>query len=196
MERARVAATCAATWIDRSFGVKKFITAIRLPIFFLAIAIALVIAAHRNEAKTAAQKETPPTQLAPAPNSPIGTWTTDYKRAQEEAKASHKLLLLDFTGSDWCGFCIQLDKAILQQPQFKDYASKNLVLMEVDFPRRKAQSAETQKQNMELARRYQIEGFPTLVVLNGEGKTVWRYDGLYPGGIAAFLAELDKARKG
>jgi len=70
--------------------VKKFITAIRLPIFFLAIAIALVIAAHRNEAKTAAQKETPPTQLAPAPNSPIGTWTTDYKRAQEEAKASHK----------------------------------------------------------------------------------------------------------
>ena len=195
MERARVAATCAATWIDRSFGVKKFISAIRLPILFLAIAIALVIVAHRNEAKTAAQKETPPTQLAPASNAPIGTWTTDYKKAQEEAKASHKLLLLDFTGSDWCGFCIQLDKAILQQPQFKDYASKNLVLMEVDFPRRKAQSAETQKQNMELARRYQIEGFPTLVVLNGEGKTVWRYDGLYQGGIAAFLAELDKARK-
>ena len=196
MERARVAATCAATWIDRSFGVKKFITAIRLSIFFLAIAIALVIAVHRNEAKTAAQKETPPTQLAPASNAPIGTWTTDYKKAQEEAKASHKLLLLDFTGSDWCGFCIQLDKAILKQPQFKDYASKNLVLMEVDFPRRKAQSTETQKQNMELARRYQIEGFPTLVVLNGEGKTVWRYDGLYQGGIAAFLAELDKARKG
>ena len=196
MERARAVGTCAATRIDRPFGVKKFITAIRLPIFFLAIAIALVIAVHRNEAKTAAQKETPPTQLAPASNAPIGTWTTDYKKAQEEAKASHKLLLLDFTGSDWCGFCIQLDKAILQQPQFKDYASKNLVLMEVDFPRRKAQSAETQKQNMELARRYQIEGFPTLVVLNGEGKTVWRYDGLYQGGIAAFLAELDKARKG
>jgi len=195
VERARVVATCAATRIDRPFGVKKFISAIRLPILFLAIAIALVIAAHRNEAKTAAQKETPPTQLAPASNAPIGTWTTDYKKAQEEAKASHKLLLLDFTGSDWCGFCIQLDKAILQQPQFKDYASKNLVLMEVDFPRRKAQSAETQKQNMELARRYQIEGFPTLVVLNGEGKTVWRYDGLYQGGIAAFLAELDKARK-
>jgi len=196
VERARVAATCAATRIDRPSGVKTFISAIRLPILFLAIAIALVIAAHRNEAKTAAQKGTPPTPLAPASNAPIGTWTTDYKKAQEEAKASHKLLLLDFTGSDWCGFCIQLDKAILQQPQFKDYASKNLVLMEVDFPRRKAQSAETQKQNMELARRYQIEGFPTLVVLNDAGKTVWRYDGLYQGGIAAFLAELDKARKG
>ena len=123
-------------------------------------------------------------------------WTTDYKMAQQEAKASHKLLLLDFTGSDWCGFCFQLDKAILSRPQFKDYASKNLVLMEVDFPRRKPQSDETRRQNQELARRYQIDGFPTLVVLNGEGKTVWRYDGLYPGGIAAFLAELDKVRKG
>jgi thioredoxin-related protein len=123
-------------------------------------------------------------------------WTSDYEKAQQEAKASHKLLLIDFTGSDWCGFCFQLDKAILSQPQFKDYASKNLVLVEVDFPRRKAQSIETRKQNQELAQRYQVEGFPTLVVLNGEGKTLWRYDGLYVGGIAAFLAELDKVRKG
>ena len=123
-------------------------------------------------------------------------WTTDYKKAQEEAKATHKLLLLDFTGSDWCGFCFQLDRAILSQPQFKDYAGKNLVLVEIDFPRRKAQSVETRKQNAELVERYQIQGFPTLVVLDGEGKTVWRYDGLYTGGIAAFLAELDKVRKG
>ncbi len=123
-------------------------------------------------------------------------WTSDYKKAQQEAKVSHKLLLLDFTGSDWCGFCFQLDRAILSQPQFKDYASKNLVLMEVDFPARKAQSVETRRQNLELKARYQVDGFPTLVVLNGEGKTVWRYDGLYQDGIAAFLAELDKVRKG
>jgi thioredoxin-related protein len=123
-------------------------------------------------------------------------WATDYKKAQQEAKASHKLLLLDFTGSDWCGFCFQLDRAILSQTQFKDYATKNLVLMEVDFPIRKAQSVETKRQNLELKQRYQVEGFPTLIVLNGEGKTVWRYDGLYMGGLAAFLAELDKVRKG
>ena len=124
------------------------------------------------------------------------SWATDYQKAQEEAKANHKLIFLDFTGSDWCGYCFQFDKAILSQPQFKDYASKNLVLVEVDFPRRKEQSVEIKKQNMELARRYQIEGFPTLVVLDGEGKTIWRYDGLYQGGVAAFLAELDKVRKG
>jgi thioredoxin-related protein len=124
------------------------------------------------------------------------TWSTDYKKAQEEAKTSHKLVLLEFTGSDWCGFCFQLDRAILSQPQFKDYANKNLVLVEIDFPRRKAQSIETRKQNAELAERYQVDGFPTLVVLDSEGKAVWRYDGLYMNGLAAFLAELDKVRKG
>jgi thioredoxin-related protein len=134
--------------------------------------------------------------LSPACVRAESAWTTDYKKAQEEAKANRKLLLLDFTGSDWCGFCFQLDKAILSQPEFKDYANKNLILVEIDFPRRKAQSVETKKQNQELATRYQIEGFPTLVLLNGEGKTVWRYDGLYTGGVAAFLAELDKVRKG
>jgi protein disulfide-isomerase len=123
-------------------------------------------------------------------------WITDYKRAQDEAKASHKLVLVEFTGSDWCGYCFQLDRVIFSQPEFKDYANKNLVLVEIDFPRRKAQSAETKKQNAELAERYQIDGFPTLVVLNGEGKAVWRYDGLYTNGLAAFLAELDKVRKG
>jgi protein disulfide-isomerase len=123
-------------------------------------------------------------------------WGTDLKKAQEEAKTNHRLLLLDFTGSDWCGYCIQLDKAILSKPEFKDYANKNLVLVEIDFPRRKQQSVETRKQNEELAKRYQIEGFPTLIVLNGEGKAVWRYDGFYTGGLAAFLAELDKINKG
>jgi thioredoxin-related protein len=123
-------------------------------------------------------------------------WLTDYKKAQEEAKSANKLLLIDFTGSDWCGYCIQLDRAILSQPQFKDYATKNLVLMEVDFPRRKPQSIETRKQNAQLAEQYQIEGFPTLVVLDGDGKTVWRYEGYFPDGVNAFLAELNKLHKG
>jgi protein disulfide-isomerase len=123
-------------------------------------------------------------------------WLTDYKKAQQEAKSSNKLLMLDFTGSDWCGFCFQMDRAILSQPQFKDYASKNLILMEVDFPRRKLQSIDTKKQNEELAERYQIEGFPTIVILDGDGRTVWRYDGLFTGGPTAFIAELEKLRKG
>jgi protein disulfide-isomerase len=128
-------------------------------------------------------------------------WGTDYKKAQDEAKTNHKLVFLDFTGSDWCGYCIMLDRAILSKPEFKDYASKNLVLLEVDFPNRggarwKAQSIDVKKQNAELAEKYDVQGFPTLVVLSPEGKTLWRFEGYYGGGLAAFLAELDKARKG
>ena len=124
-------------------------------------------------------------------------WETDYKNAQGEAKTNHKFVLLNFTGSDWCGYCIMLDRAILSKPEFKEYANKNLVLVTLDFPRnRRAQTVALQKQNQELAERYQIEGFPTLVVLDGEGKAVWRFEGYYAGGVAAFLAELDKIRKG
>lgn len=123
-------------------------------------------------------------------------WQTNYKKAQEEAKQSNRLLLVDFTGSDWCGYCILLDRQILSQPEFKDYAKKNLVLLEIDFPRAKPLPVDTRKQNQELAQQYQIEGFPTIVVLNGDGKTVWRYDGYFSEGPAAFIAELEKLRKG
>jgi thioredoxin-related protein len=123
-------------------------------------------------------------------------WSTNYNRAQQEAKANNKLLFVNFTGSDWCGYCIRLDREIFSKPQFKDYASKNLVLMEVDFPRRKEQSTEIRRQNQELAEQYQIEGFPTIVVLNGDGRKVWRFDGYFPDGPEAFIAQLEKLRKG
>jgi len=123
-------------------------------------------------------------------------WRTDYKKAQEEAKQSNRLLLVDFTGSDWCGYCILLDREILSRPEFKEYAKKNLVLLEIDFPRTKPLPVETRKQNQELAQQYQIEGFPTIVVLNSDGKTIWRYDGYFSNGPGAFIAELEKLRKG
>jgi protein disulfide-isomerase len=123
-------------------------------------------------------------------------WLSDYKMAQQEAKAGNKFLLIDFTGSDWCGWCKKLDKEILSQSQFKDYARENLVLLEVDFPRAKPQKAELKKQNQELAQQYQVGGFPTIVVLNGDGQKVWQYDGYFADGPAAFIAQLEKLRKG
>jgi protein disulfide-isomerase len=123
------------------------------------------------------------------------SWETDFKKAQQEAKANKKLLFIDFTGSDWCGYCIRLDRDILSKQQFKDYASKNLVLLEIDFPRRKEQTSAVKAQNEKLAQEYQIEGFPTLVVLDGDGHKVWRYDGFFPNGAEAFIAELEKLRK-
>jgi thioredoxin-related protein len=123
-------------------------------------------------------------------------WLNDYKKAQEEAKANNKLLLLNFTGSDWCGWCIKFDKEIWSQPQFKDYAHDNLVLVELDFPRRKALPAELKKQNLELAQQYEVLGFPTIVVLNSNGQKLWQFDGYFPGGPEAFIAELQKLRHG
>ena len=128
-------------------------------------------------------------------------WLNDYKKAQQQAKTSNKFLLLDFTGSDWCGWCKQFDKEVLSQSQFKDFARQNLVLLEVDFPRPggsrwNAQPAELKKQNEELAHQYQVQGFPTIVVLNGEGQKVWQYEGYFPDGATAFIAYLEKLRKG
>jgi thioredoxin-related protein len=133
--------------------------------------------------------------LVPGPAQANAEWLTDYKRAQQEAKTSNRLLLVDFTGSDWCGWCIKLDREVFSKAEFKDYASKNLVLMEVDFPRAKAQAADLKKQNQELAQQYQIEGFPTIVVLDGDGKRIGEL-GYMEGGPAAFIAQLEKLRKG
>jgi len=133
---------------------------------------------------------------APLARAESAGWLSDYQKAQQEAKASNKFLLLDFTGSDWCGWCKKFDREILSQSQFKDYARENLVLVELDFPRGKPQSTELRKQNQELAQQYQVQGFPTIVVLNGDGRKVWQYDGYFPDGPGAFIALLEKLRKG
>ena len=123
-------------------------------------------------------------------------WETDLKKAQDQAKSNNKLVFLNFTGSDWCGYCIRLDRDILSKPAFQEYANKNLVLVEIDFPRAKEQSSDLRKQNQQLARQYEIQGFPTIVLLNGSGKTIWRFDGYFTDGPDAFIAELEKAKKG
>jgi thioredoxin-related protein len=123
-------------------------------------------------------------------------WLTDYKQAQQQAKANNKFLLLDFTGSDWCGWCKKFDREVLLKPEFKDFARENLVVVELDFPRAKPQSPELKKQNRELAQQYEIVGFPTIVVLSADGQKLWRYDGYFPDGPAAFIAQLQKLPKG
>ena len=122
------------------------------------------------------------------------SWLTDYEQAKRQAKANHKLLLLDFTGSDWCGWCILLRKEVFSKPEFHEYANKNLVLMEVDFPRAKEQSKDVRLQNENLAQQYGIDGFPTILILNAEGKVVGAL-GYIQGGAAAFISELEKLRK-
>jgi len=122
-------------------------------------------------------------------------WLTDYPEAQQLAKAKQKLVLLNFTGSDWCGWCIKLDREVFSKPEFHQYAEKNLVLVEIDFPRRKEQTASLKQQNAKLAEQYEIQGFPTIIVLDSNGKKVAEL-GYLPGGPPAFIAELEKLSKG
>ena len=122
-------------------------------------------------------------------------WLDDLEKAKAQAKAESKKILLDFTGSDWCGWCIALDKEVFSKPEFKDYANKNLVLLELDFPRMKRMPPETAKQNEQLLLKYGIQGFPTVVVFDSTGKPLGAL-GYQAGGPQAFIAQLEKLRKG
>jgi thioredoxin-related protein len=117
-----------------------------------------------------------------------GDWPTDYTKALETAKIQNKRVLLDFTGSDWCGPCIQFKKQVFSRPEFAAYVEKNLLLVEIDYPQRKKQPAELVKQNERLSKQYSIEekGFPTVVLLDPNGKILRELTG-YDGESAANL---------
>ena len=120
-------------------------------------------------------------------------WLTDVPKAQAQAKAEKKLVMLDFTGSDWCGWCKKLNAEVFSKSDFADYAKKNLVLVEVDFPRFKKLSGDQQKANNALQEKYKIEGYPTIIVLDGEGKQVGQLG--YMSSPKPFIDQLDKMKK-
>ena len=126
-------------------------------------------------------------------NAAASEWLTDLPKAQAKAKEEKKMVLLDFTGSDWCGWCIKLHNEVFSKPEFAEYARKNLVLVEVDFPRKKQLSTAQKKANAALQKKYSIEGYPTIIVLNGEGKEIGKL-GYMPGGPKAFIGELEKVK--
>jgi protein disulfide-isomerase len=103
-------------------------------------------------------------------------WTTDLEAAKSRAKAENKPIFLYFTGSDWCGWCIRMDKEILTKPEFLAYAKEHLVLLEVDFPNKPAnkekQSVELRAQNKALDNQFKIQGYPTVFLADAELKTI------------------------
>src|SRR5438105_3477408 len=155
-------------------------------LFFLAAALLVVSCSEKKSAVTT--KETLSLSAKPG-------WLTSYEDAQKEAQSKHRLLLMDFTGSDWCGWCIMLDKEVFSKPEFKEYANKNLVLLELDFPRMKKMPPEMVAQNERLLMKYGIQGFPTVVVFDSSGKPLGAL-GYQAGGPQAFIAELERLRKG
>jgi thioredoxin-related protein len=119
-----------------------------------------------------------------------GPWQTDFEAAKAKAKAEKKLLLVDFTGSDWCGWCKKLVAEVFGKEEFKKEAPAKFVLVELDFPTpKKKQSDEVKKQNKELQKRYKVRGFPTILVMDADGKVIAQ-TGYRPGGPNAYMKHL------
>lgn len=121
------------------------------------------------------------------------TWMTDLPKALDKAKAEKKMVLLNFTGSDWCGWCKKLEADVFSTPEFQKYAEKNLVMVFVDFPNKKALSAEQKKANDALKAKHGVRGFPTIILLNSKGDKVFEKAGYMPG-VDKWLAEFEKAK--
>jgi len=91
-----------------------------------------------------------------------GSGLVKIEQAYEESQKTGKPIMANFTGSDWCGWCKKLDRSVFHKPEFKKWAEKNVVLLELDYPRRKQVPAEIKQQNADLQRAFQVRGFPTV----------------------------------
>jgi thioredoxin-related protein len=121
-------------------------------------------------------------------------WLGDFNAATSEAAKEDKLILINFSGSDWCGPCIRLRKEILESSTFEDYAKDHLVLVRADFPRQKKnqQDAAQVKRNEALADKYNPEGkFPFTLLVNKTGKVIKEWDGFPNESPEQFVSEIN-----
>lgn len=118
-------------------------------------------------------------------------WRTDFDAALATAREEGKEVLLDFTGTDWCVWCHRLEDEVFTKQAFLDYARERLVLVRLDFPRRTKLPAELQTQNDALSERFDVSGYPTVILLDGSGQEVGRL-GYMQGGAKTFVRALKK----
>ena len=123
-------------------------------------------------------------------------WVTDFNAAKEQARKEGKSLLIDFTGSDWCGYCIKLHDTVFSKKEFLEAASKDFVLVEIDRPRAKRLAPAIDKQNEELVAEYAIQGFPTVLLANPDGYPYARtgYQPVGPDGYVEHLKQFAPER--
>jgi thiol:disulfide interchange protein len=146
---------------------------------------------HYDPDRAAAQEQHQAQANAQFQANSSGQWGTDLPTALNQAQSQHKLVLMDFTGSDWCPWCIKLDQEVFSTGQFIDYAQRKLELVRVDFPRNTPQSEELKQANAALASRFNVTGYPTCILLDSSGRELGRQVGFLDGGVGAFLAEMD-----
>jgi thioredoxin-related protein len=116
-------------------------------------------------------------------------WETNLETAMQKAKQENKAVLVNFTGSDWCIWCQRLSNEVFTKSEFEKFADDNLILVKIDFPRNIEQSAETKMYNNQLAQRFGIQGFPTVLLFNSQGRMVLQ-TGYQEGGPVAYVNSL------
>jgi thioredoxin-related protein len=121
-------------------------------------------------------------------------WTEDYAGAVARARKEHKLILLDFTGSDWCIWCQRTDAEVFATKEFKDFADKKLVLVRLDYPLEHPQSDAIKARNAAMLDKFGVRAFPTLVALDPSGNVVFSQEGYKEGGPASLISKF--SRKG
>ena len=119
-------------------------------------------------------------------------WLTDLDEAKKVATKENKPILVDFTGSDWCGYCIKLHAEVFDKPEFEAFA-KDYVLVELDFPNKKPQPADVKAKNREIQQKFAVTGFPTILLIDAKsGEAYGRESGYGPGtGPKAYLEKLN-----
>lgn len=117
-------------------------------------------------------------------------WLTNLETGLELSAEQNKPVLLYFTGSDWCGWCIKLTEEVLDTDQFINYAEENLVLVRLDFPRSIQQDEATVRYNRNIMERFNVRGFPTLFLLNSD-ESVIAQTGYRQGGAEKYIEHLE-----
>jgi len=128
-----------------------------------------------------------PVKFTKAATQSDAIWLTNYQQALAQAAKENKSVLLDFTGSDWCPPCMQMEKEVLSQHEFIAFAKNKLVLVKLDFPRRKKLPPEEKEQNQKLGEQFAIQVFPTYVLVDPTGKELKRQIGYVEGGPKKFI---------
>jgi protein disulfide-isomerase len=116
-------------------------------------------------------------------------WTTDYEKAVEVAKEENKLLLLNFSGSDWCHWCMKLDEEVFSEKEFEKFAENTLVCVLLDSPRGIRRSSKRSADIASMKSRFQVRGFPTIILVDADEEEIGRL-GYKPGGAEPYVERL------
>jgi protein disulfide-isomerase len=162
---------------------------------FTSLFIGASLAAEAQRLEIPAAGNAPPATRQPTSTQPV--WLADLPKALTQAKAEGKSVLLFFHGSDWCPTCMEMQRQVFDSPEFAQYARRALVLVDVDFPEKKSQSDEVKRANLALKARFNFSdelggGYPTLVLLNQAGGTLFQETGYAGGGPAEVLPKLQR----